>query len=52
MLVPSIFRNYMMDNFFDGWFEDKEFHPSLMSTDVKENENDYTLEIELHVCTH
>ena len=59
MLMPSIFGNDMFGDFFtDPWFDDKEFKDmqkklyghrakNVMSTDVKEVENGYELEIDL-----
>ena len=59
MLMPSIFGNDMFGDFFtDPWFDDKEFKDmqkklyghrakNVMSTDVKEVENGYELEMDL-----
>ena len=59
MLMPSIFGNDMFGDFFtDPWFDDKEFKDmqkklyghrakNVMSTDVKELENGYELEMDL-----
>ena len=59
MLMPSIFGNDMFGDFFtDPWFDEKEFKDmqkklyghrakNVMSTDVKEVENGYELEIDL-----
>ena len=59
MLMPSIFGNDMFRDFFtDPWFDDKEFKDmqkklyghrakNVMSTDVKEVENGYELEMDL-----
>ena len=59
MLMPSIFGNDMFGDFFtDPWFDEKEFKDmqkklyghrakNVMSTDVKEVENGYELEMEL-----
>ena len=59
MLMPSIFGNDMFGDFFtDPWFDDKEFKDmqkklyghrakNVMSTDVKEVENGYELEMVL-----
>ena len=59
MLMPSIFENDMFGDFFtDPWFDDKEFKDmqkklyghrakNVMSTDVKEVENGYELEMDL-----
>ena len=59
MLMPSIFGNDMFgDIFTDPWFDDKEFKDmqkklyghrakNVMSTDVKEVENGYELEMDL-----
>ena len=58
MLMPSIFGNDMFGDFFtDPWFDDKEFKDmqkklyghrakNVMSTDVKEVENGYELEMD------
>ena len=59
MLMPSIFGNDMFGDFFtDPWFDEKEFKDmqkklyghrakNVMSTDVKEVENGYELEMDL-----
>ena len=59
MLMPSIFGNDMFGDFFtDSWFDEKEFKDmqkklyghrakNVMSTDVKEVENGYELEMDL-----
>ena len=59
MLMPSIFGNDMFGDFItDPWFDDKEFKDmqkklyghrakNVMSTDVKEVENGYELEMDL-----
>ena len=59
MMMPSIFGNDMFGDFFtDPWFDDKEFKDmqkklyghrakNVMSTDVKEVENGYELEMDL-----
>ena len=59
MLMPSIFGNDMFGDFFtDPWFDEKEFKEmqkklyghrakNVMSTDVKEVENGYELEMDL-----
>ena len=50
MLMPSIFGNDMFGDFFtDPWFDDKEFKDmqKKLSTDVKEVENGYELEMDL-----
>ena len=59
MLMPSIFGNDMFGDFFtDPWFDEKEFKDmqkklyghrakNVMSTDVKEVENGYELEVDL-----
>ena len=59
MLMPRIFGNDMFGDFFtDPWFDDKEFKDmqkklyghrakNVMSTDVKEVENGYELEMDL-----
>ena len=59
MVMPSIFGNDMFGDFFtDPWFDDKEFKDmqkklyghrakNVMSTDVKEVENGYELEMDL-----
>ena len=59
MLMPSIFGNDMFGDFFtDPWFDEKEFKDmqkklyghrakNVMSTDVKEVENRYELEMDL-----
>ena len=59
MLMPSIFGNDMCGDFFtDPWFDEKEFKDmqkklyghrakNVMSTDVKEVENGYELEMDL-----
>ena len=59
MLMPSIFGNDMFGDFFtDPWFDEKEFKvmqkklyghraKNVMSTDVKEVENGYELEMDL-----
>ena len=59
MLIPSIFGNDMFGDFFtDPWFDEKEFKDmqkklyghrakNVMSTDVKEVENGYELEMDL-----
>lgn len=59
MLMPSIFGNDMFGYFFtDPWFDEKEFKDmqkklyghrakNVMSTDVKEVENGYELEMDL-----
>ena len=59
MLMPSIFGNDMFGDFFtDPWFDEKEFKDmqkklyghrakNVMSTDVKEVDNGYELEMDL-----
>lgn len=51
MLVPRIFNNNFMDNFFDDAFSFPSFKSTsgstLMSTDVKDLGNKYQLDIEL-----
>ena len=59
MLMPSIFGNDLFGDFFtDPWFDEKEFKDmqkklyghrakNVMSTDVKEVENGYELEMDL-----
>ena len=54
MLVPSIFRDSLFDDFMDGFgfptvyrTQEKEQQPLFMRTDVKELENGYELSIDL-----
>ena len=44
MMLPSIFGENLLDNWFDdGWNSWDYSNTSLMNTDIKENDNDYEL---------
>lgn len=48
MMLPSIFGENLLDNWFDdGWNSWDYSNTSLMSTDIKENDNDYELTMNL-----
>ena len=48
MLMPSIFGENLLDNWFDdGWNSWDYSNTSLMNTDIKENDNDYELTMNL-----
>ena len=48
MMLPSIFGENLLDNWFDdGWNSWDYSNTSLMNTDIKENDNDYELTMNL-----
>ena len=48
MMLPSIFGENLLDNWFDdGWNSWDYSNTSLMKTDIKENDNDYELTMNL-----
>ena len=48
MMLPSIFGENLLDNWFDdGWNSWDYSNTSLMITDIKENDNDYELTMNL-----
>ena len=48
MMLPSIFGENLLDNWFDdGWNSWDYSNTSLMNTDIKENDNDYELMMNL-----
>ena len=48
MMLPSIFGENLLDNWFDdGWNSWDYSITSLMNTDIKENDNDYELTMNL-----
>ena len=48
MMLPSIFGENLLDNWFDdGWNSWDCSNTSLMNTDIKENDNDYELTMNL-----
>lgn len=48
MMLPSIFGENLLDNWFDdGWNSLDYSNTSLMNTDIKENDNDYELTMNL-----
>ena len=48
MMLPSIFGENLLDNWFDdGWNSCDYSNTSLMNTDIKENDNDYELTMNL-----
>ena len=48
MMLPSIFGENLLDNWFDdGWNSWDYSKTSLMNTDIKENDNDYELTMNL-----
>jgi len=49
MYMPSLFKNDLFYDFMNDFMQgDEYFNPSkVMKTDIKENENDYELEIDL-----
>ena len=48
MMLPSIFGENLLDNWFeDGWTSWDYSNTSLMNTDIKENDNDYELTMNL-----
>ena len=48
MMLPSIFGENLLDNWFDDdWYSWDYSNTSLMNTDIKENDNDYELTMNL-----
>ena len=47
MMMPSIFGENLFDDFFDNSFRDYSGTQELMKTDVKENENDFEIDMSL-----
>ena len=47
MMMPSIFGENLFDDFFDNSFRDYAGTQELMKTDVKENENDFEIDMSL-----
>ena len=48
MMLPSIFGENLLDNWFDDDWNSWDYsNTSLMNTDIKENENDYELTMNL-----
>ena len=48
MMLPSIFGENLLDNWFDdGWKSWDYSNTTLMNTDIKENDNDYELTMNL-----
>lgn len=48
MMLPSIFGENLLDNWFDDDWNSWDYsNTSLMNTDIKENDNDYELTINL-----
>lgn len=47
MMMPSIFGENLFDEFFDNSFRDYSGTQELMKTDVKENENDFEIDMSL-----
>ena len=47
MMMPSIFGENLFDDFFDNSFRDYSGTQELMQTDVKENENDFEIDMSL-----
>ena len=48
MMLPSILGENLLDNWFDdGWNSWDYSNTSLMNTDIKENDNDYELTMNL-----
>ncbi len=46
-MMPSIFGENLFDDFFDNSFRDYSGTQELMKTDVKENENDFEIDMSL-----